>query len=735
MPKTLKTRCYGVRWAGLCKVIGYNEVGSCFEWVAHQSYLGNLYTRTNTMTNLLRDANDLFRKGDFKGALSKYEKLKQSIIFLPAGIEFNIKIAKTRLEKSELSTQKDGIKYQLEIAAQEEKSKNINKSGNDEYGLWLTSCKTSDATYSRISDVRTTNPKFSVLLPVFVVKSQYLKSAIFSVINQTYGNWQLCIVMADTESEESEENYRFLQEIASIDERVKLQLLERNLGISGNTNACLEMATGEFICLLDHDDELALEALMLVSNVIDANRYFDFIYSDKDCILADGQLRVNPLLKPKWSPEIMLSANYLTHFNVMRREIVIRVGGWDPTTDGAQDWDIFLRVINLSQNVFHLGKICYHWRIHPQSTSTGLESKPYAALGQLTTIQKQIVALGYDAKAIPDQHGGYRILWNTPNRKRRVHCLLHGAHQEQLQIGENFFKKVINNIELQLDITYSKCISSRIIDTALSFGSDSYDSIVFISEKVKFYQLSDLMEIIDWTTENPNVAFCSGLVLNEAGKVTSGGVVISDCGNWVPLFSGCDIYEYGPFGGMLWYRNWRAVLPNFTAIKVQALSQISHFVSKNYETDFINLCLGMWELGYRGLTTPHVKVESTCLSYDYEQANLYSYKNEPYFHDSLLPYPKPNLRISQEIKTSVEEIEIIDKYAHDAIVLAQWNDCGYNDLRLSAARNVTITSKDNSPRVCHWYLPNFDSPNYGGVMTILRLASYLFLITHKPQPS
>ena len=137
----------------------------------------------------------------------------------------------------------------------------------------------------------------------------------------------------------------YLRSEADLNPRIKLKVLDENGGISRNSNAALELATGTYIGLLDHDDILPPNALFEMAKALNEDPSIDFLYSDKDTMDESGKTRFNPLFKPQWSPELMLSINYLTHFNVMRKSRVHEIGGWDPSTDGAQDWDLFLRFI------------------------------------------------------------------------------------------------------------------------------------------------------------------------------------------------------------------------------------------------------------------------------------------------------------------------------------------------------------------------------------------------------
>ena len=222
-------------------------------------------------------------------------------------------------------------------------------------------------------------PLISILMPIYKVPLPYLEAAMQSIINQSYTNWQACLSFADSPDTP---NFAYLQSISEADSRISLELLSTNQGISANSNACLLRAQGEYVALLDHDDVIACDALAHVAAAIAKQPTIDFLYSDKDSLEENGELRLNPLFKPQWSPEIMYSVNYLTHLCVIRRSLVEAVGGFRSECDGAQDWDLFLRISEQNCVIKHIASIDYHWRIHPGSSSVGLQSKPYVPEAQ-----------------------------------------------------------------------------------------------------------------------------------------------------------------------------------------------------------------------------------------------------------------------------------------------------------------------------------------------------------------
>jgi len=237
----------------------------------------------------------------------------------------------------------------------------------------------------------TYRPLISIVTPVYNPSPQALREALESVLAQTYEHWELCVVDGNSSVPGVRET---LREFASRDQRICVMFLEENLGIAGNSNAAMQLAHGEFVALLDHDDVLAPFALFETARLLNENSDWDFIYSDHDVLASHGNIRSRPLFKPDWSPEIMLSANYLTHLTVVRAAVLRGVGGFDPETDGAQDWDLFLRITEATQRVAHIPKMLYHWRDAAGSTAVNIWAKPYAPDMQLRVIEKHLTRCG-----------------------------------------------------------------------------------------------------------------------------------------------------------------------------------------------------------------------------------------------------------------------------------------------------------------------------------------------------
>ena len=218
------------------------------------------------------------------------------------------------------------------------------------------------------------NIKFSVLVPLYNTPESFLKAMIESVQAQTYKNWELCL------ADGSDSEHSFVGEIckkyADGDKRIKYEKLERNLGISENTNACIRMATGEYIALFDHDDLLHPSALYEVMRAI-CEHGTDFIYTDENTFSEEPRDAYNPHFKPDFSPDTLRSYNYICHLSVFSRELLDSVGYFRSEYDGSQDYDLILRLTEKAKKVFHIRKILYYWRAHKNSVAQDVGAKPY----------------------------------------------------------------------------------------------------------------------------------------------------------------------------------------------------------------------------------------------------------------------------------------------------------------------------------------------------------------------
>ena len=216
-------------------------------------------------------------------------------------------------------------------------------------------------------------PKFSIVVPVYNVNTKWLTRFIDSVREQIYSDWELCI--ADDKSTDPKIK-SILDYYTQIDSRINVIYRNSNGHISKATNSAMELVTGEYICLMDHDDEIATHALYKFAQLLNTDNSIDMIYSDEDKLDLSGK-RYEPFFKPDWSPEALEGCMYTAHFACYRTNIVNKIGGFRSEFDGAQDYDFVLRFTEVAKKIAHIPEILYHWRAIPGSTAASMDNKNY----------------------------------------------------------------------------------------------------------------------------------------------------------------------------------------------------------------------------------------------------------------------------------------------------------------------------------------------------------------------
>ncbi|MGL4705323.1 MAG: glycosyltransferase family 2 protein [Enterococcus faecalis] len=259
-------------------------------------------------------------------------------------------------------------------------------------------------------------PKISIAMPVYNVEEKWLRLCIDSILNQVYTNWELC--MADDASTDPNVK-KILTEYQQLDERIRIVFREQNGHISEATNSALAIATGEFVALLDNDDELAINAFYEVVKVLNENPELDLIYSDEDKIDMDGN-RSDPAFKPDWSPDLLLGTNYISHLGVYRRSILEEIGGFRKGYEGSQDYDLVLRFTEKTtkERIKHIPKVLYYWRMLPTSTAVDQGSKGYAFEAGLRAVQDALVRREINGHATHGAANGlYDVYYDIESEK------------------------------------------------------------------------------------------------------------------------------------------------------------------------------------------------------------------------------------------------------------------------------------------------------------------------------
>lgn len=264
-------------------------------------------------------------------------------------------------------------------------------------------------------------PLISIVVPVYRTPEIYLREMIESVVNQTYGNWELCLADASPKGEQLRQDLKKIKgrktrealmkipdgdtELTSVireyqlkDSRIRYEILKKNKSIAENSNAAMEMATGDFVGLLDHDDTLEANALYEVAGKICEDDRVDVVYTDEDKINSKGTKHLTPNMKPDFNLDLLRSNNYICHLFVVRRILMEKVGGFRKEFDGAQDYDFILRCTEEAEKIAHVHKVLYHWRTHEKSTSDNPESKIYAFHAGRRAVEAHLQRLGIQAE-------------------------------------------------------------------------------------------------------------------------------------------------------------------------------------------------------------------------------------------------------------------------------------------------------------------------------------------------
>ena len=238
----------------------------------------------------------------------------------------------------------------------------------------------------------TRKPFFSVVTPTFNTKPQWLAEAALTLLNQSFADWEWCIV---DDGSDARETRRLLEQLSAVSPRLRITFAE-NLGISAATNAAVDLAAGDFVCFLDHDDLLEPDALAEIETALLAG--FDVVYSDEDKLDDASRRLVEPFHKPDWSPEYFRGAMYVGHLLCVRRELAATVR-FDGAFDGVQDFEFMLRVSETGAKIGHVPKLLYHWRKTPGSIAESASAKPDAGMLQERAVNAHLARIGLAARA------------------------------------------------------------------------------------------------------------------------------------------------------------------------------------------------------------------------------------------------------------------------------------------------------------------------------------------------
>lgn len=465
--------------------------------------------------------------------------------------------------------------------------------GSTRYERWLASRpRCSTTILGPVSE----HPVISVLMPSRDPELRWLERAIASVRAQSYEKWQLCVVDDASETRDVRE---WLRSRGDRDPRVRCIRLQRNVGISAATNAALELATGPFFALLDHDDELAPHALFEMAAAI--RRYDpDLLYSDEDKIDVDGRLR-DPAFKPDFSPDWLLSCNFVSHLGVYRSALARELGGFRSEFDGSQDYDLALRFAEREVRIHHVPRVLYHWRTVRGSTADPwAQAKPWAYDAARRAIASHLERRGeWGEVADGPGRGFYRvrrfapveatatlIAWGDRDRAAR---LASAAACDAILVNE------------------AAPSAQRLNAAAARAGGDV---LVFLDARLEPVTPDWLGELVSQALR-PEVGCVGTRIGGPGSRVLHAGVVLGGARGVrleAPALFGD---EPGPMGASGVIRNASAVRGGCLAVSATAFRQLGGF-DASYERSLYDVDFGLRasEIGLRVVYDPHAAMRS-----------------------------------------------------------------------------------------------------------------------------
>ena len=481
-------------------------------------------------------------------------------------------------------------------------------------------------------------PFFSIVTPVYNPPADALLKCIESMRKQTFTDWEWCVV-----DDQSTDNHvqRILQRAMAKDSRIRVAIRETNGGIVEASQDALDMAAGEFVGLLDHDDALAPEALAKVAATLLANPDADYVYTDEDKINSEGQ-HYGPFTKPPFDLVRLRGQNYCCHFSVFRKTLLDEIGGFRPGFDGSQDYDLILRAIERARSVIHIPEVLYHWRVVPGSTSGDSMAKPYAYEAGQRAIEQHFDRVGIQAEVAKLQPGSYSHTFTHIPSSPLVSIVIPttGAKSRVWGASVRMIEHLVANI---VDTTTYGNYEIVVIDNAhahpgytVPFDQPDHSSrcrisVVGLTEPASFYEMCNIGfdhaqgETIIFMDENskvttpewieqflgqmidPQVGIVGPMILMDDGRIESSGISLHSTPHRIGW--GNSSRDQGMWGNSAVARIVSGVTDTCFAVRRSVFHELGGFCPEfqQHGAD-LDFCCKARSLEYRIVWTPTVRV-------------------------------------------------------------------------------------------------------------------------------
>jgi glycosyltransferase involved in cell wall biosynthesis len=498
-------------------------------------------------------------------------------------------------------------------------------------------------------------PMISIVVPIFNTPEKFLREMIESIFDQTYSNWELCMVDGGS----TQGHVRtVLENFALNDRRIKVKFLRKNEGIAFNTNEAISQATGEFIAFLDHDDILPSFALYEIVKAINGNPDADFIYTDEDRITEDGKKRFDPYFKPDWSPDFLRSCNYIGHLTALKKELLNKIGNLKKEYEGSQDHDLVLRAGEKAKKILHIPKVLYHWRIHRKSVAQDPERKLYAYESARKALREHIKRIGQKGKVeVLPILGLYKTTYQL-SKKPYISVIIPSKDNCRL------LKKCINSIAEKSSYKLWEII---IVDTGSSdeavfryydYLKDHYAGIKIITWDSPFnyaavnnyaahYVNGNILLFLNNDTEVINKDWLERMIehatRSDVGAVGAklyypnrtiqhAGLIVGIEGIAIHLHKFFPKNSSGYFGRLKAIQNLSAITGACLMLRKEVFTEVGGFDERlSLAFNDVDLCLKIREKGYLVVWTPYAElyhIESKTRGYDYTFEKRVRFKRE-----------------------------------------------------------------------------------------------------------
>ncbi|NND81897.1 MAG: glycosyltransferase [Gammaproteobacteria bacterium] len=533
---------------------------------------------------------------------------------------------------------------------------------NEDYAVWIEQHSLSEADCQRIRDeidAMPLKPVFSVVVPVYNIEEEFLMLAIESMRKQLYPHWELCLV---DDASPKVHIRPMLKRLAAMDERIVVRLNKDNQGIAGASNDGVRMTTGDYVGLLDHDDELSIDALYENAKVINQNPEVGFIYSDEDKVTMDER-RVDPFFKPDYSPDLLDSQNYICHFSVMSQKVVEKIGGFRLGFDGSQDHDIIMRAIQQSDHVVHIPKVLYHWRKVPGSTAEVYDAKSYAWEAGRKAVQARLERSGDQGEVVlgplqgtyqvkRDIVGDPKVSIIIPFKDKPqllqgcVDSIMqrakHFANFEIIGVSNNSEQEETHALMAELQAQHSNV---RFVEHNIPFNFSAIcnygviqsegDYVLLLNNDIEIRSDDWLIRLIEHA-QRKDVGAVGGKLFFPDGRIQHAGVVagmFGAAGHSHLYFAADDI---GYYGSLMVTRDVSAVTGAMLMVSRAKYDEVGGLDEKNLAVAYndVDLCLSLQAAGYRNIYTAFVHAvhyESASRGYEDNEEKLARLQKEKDF--------------------------------------------------------------------------------------------------------